>query len=340
MKLIRTEDAVGYVIPHDLTQIIPGEFKGARFKKGHVVRESDIPVLLSMGKEHIYILEIGEDMAHEDEGAAVLASISMSANMSSKAPGEGRIDIFAEEDGLLKVDAEKLAKVNSIGKLVIASRHGDTVVRKGDKIAGMRVIPLLIERLTLDRAREAGAGKPIFSVMPFVRKNCAIITTGSEVASGMVADAFTPVVTSKLAEFPSTIIGTRVIGDDHAAQTQAIHDYAAEGAQLIILTGGMSVDPDDRTPLAIRNSGARIVTYGAPVLPGAMMLVAYYSGGIPVLGLPGCVMYSKRTIFDILLPKFFADDPVTNEDIAKLGHGGLCLNCPACVFPNCGFASH
>ncbi|MCL2617519.1 MAG: molybdopterin-binding protein [Defluviitaleaceae bacterium] len=339
MRKIRTQDALGCIIPHDLTQIIPGEFKGARFKKGHVVREEDIPVLLSMGKEHLYILEIGEDMAHEDEGAGVLASLCASGNMTASAPSEGKIDLFAESDGLLKVDTAKLAALNSAGNIAIASRYSGTV-RKGDKIAGMRVIPLLIERAVLDKAVEIGAGKPVFGILPFTHKRCAIITTGNEVAAGRVKDSFTTAVMAKLAKFPSTVIGTSVVGDDPAKQTELIHHYAQKGAQIIILTGGMSVDPDDRTPLAIRNSGAEIVSYGAPVLPGSMMMVSYYNGGTPVLGLPGCVMYSKRTIFDILLPKFFADDPVTGGDIAGLGYGGLCLNCEVCAFPNCGFGSH
>ncbi|MCL2616961.1 MAG: molybdopterin-binding protein [Defluviitaleaceae bacterium] len=338
MRKIRTEEAVGHVIPHDLTQIIPGEFKGVRFKKGHVVREEDIPVLLSMGKEHLFILEAVPEMVHEDEGAAVLAEISISVGMAASAPSEGRIDLIADTDGLLKVDTRKLVAINSIGRMVMASRHGGSVVRKGDKIAGMRIIPLMIERDALATAREIGGVQPIFHILPFEFKRCAIITTGGEVASGRIQDAFTPVVEAKLAEFPSEIIGRSVLGDEYAEQTAAIRRYAEQGADMIILTGGMSVDPDDQTPLAIRNSGARIVAYGAPVLPGAMIMVAYYNN-IPVLGLPGCVMYSKRTIFDILLPRIFANEPITGEIVANLGHGGLCLNCGHCTFPNCGFAA-
>ena len=339
MKKVRTEDAVSHVISHDITQIIPGGFKGARFKKGHIVREEDIPVLLSLGKTHLYMFEPDEDMVHEDEGAGALASVCTSSGMSAKAIGEGRIDIFAETDGLLKVDAGKLAKINSLGQVAIASRHGDIAIRKGDKIAGMRVVPLLIKREILENVRKIGDDEPIFEIKPFEHKRCAVIATGSEISTGIIEDSFTPVVTAKLAEFPSTIIGTKVLGDDHKAQTDAIHDYVRQGAQMIVLTGGMSVDPDDNTPTAIRNSGADVVAYGAPVLPGSMIMLAYLSGDIPVLGLPGCVMYSARTIFDILLPGLFANSPFTNEFIAKLGYGGLCLKCETCSFPNCGFAA-
>ena len=337
MKLIRTEDAVGQVLCHDITQIIPGVTKDAVFRKGHVVTKEDIPVLLSVGKEHLYVWEKQEGMLHENEAAEILCAICKGQNMERTQANEGKIELIAACDGLLKVDSSRLKAVNSLGEMIIATRHGNFPVKKGDKLAGTRIIPLVIQEEKMEAAKKAAGEEPILDLKPFARKKAAILTTGSEVYHGRIQDQFTPVILEKLAEYDAEVIGCQILDDKHEQITQAILDFIAKGAELIICTGGMSVDPDDRTPLAIKNTGADVVSYGAPVLPGAMFMLAYYEGRIPIAGLPGCVMYAKRTIFDLVLPRLMADDRIHREDLQVLGQGGLCLSCPVCTFPNCGF---
>ena len=340
MKEIRTEDAVGHILCHDITQIIKDKKKGVLFKKGHIVREEDIPALLSVGKEHLFVWEKKEGILHENEGAGILYKICAGENMHGTDVSEGKIELIADCPGLLKIRRDALNDVNGLGEMMIASRHGDFPVKKGDKIAGTRIIPLVIEKEKMDRAVEAAGEEPIFSVLPFRQKKVGIVTTGSEVKKGLIKDTFTPVLREKLSEYPTEIIGQTLPGDDREQITSDILRFAEEGAGLIIASGGMSVDPDDRTPGAIKDTGAEIITYGAPVLPGAMLLIAYLNmngRNIPVLGLPGCVMYAKRTVFDLILPRVMADDPIRREEIASLGEGGLCLNCSVCTFPDCGF---
>lgn len=337
LKLMRTEDAVGQVLCHDITQIIRGVTKDAVFRKGHIITEEDIPVLLSVGKEHIYIWEKDETMLHENEAAQILYEMCADAHMHASEVKEGKIEVIADCDGLLKVENRKLKKVNSFGELMIASRHGNTRVAKGDKLAGTRIIPLVIEKEKMERAQEICADGPIFHLKPFNRKKVAILTTGNEVYHGRIEDTFTPVLLEKLREYDTEVIYHEVFDDNHEKITKGCKRALELGADMVLCTGGMSVDPDDKTPLAIKNTGAKIVSYGAPVLPGAMFLLAYYGENRPIVGLPGCVMYAKRTIFDLVLPRLMADDMVTAEELASLGEGGLCLNCPTCTFPNCGF---
>ena len=340
MKLIRTEDAVGSVLCHDITQIIPGVVKDAVFRKGHVVTEEDVPVLLSVGKEHLYVWEKQEGMLHENDAAEVLRQVCQGEYMNASEAKEGKIELTAQCDGLLKINREKLNEVNALGQIVLASRHGNFPVKKGDKIVGMRVVPLVIEEEKMNHVRELCGEEPIFTILPFHQMKVGIVTTGSEVYHGRIQDKFTPVLVEKLKEYGSEVIFHEIYDDDHEAITKGCLSAIEQGAEIVLCTGGMSVDPDDKTPLAIKNTGARIVSYGAPVLPGAMFLVSYYEykdKTIPIVGLPGCVMYAKRTIFDLVLPRVMADDKVTAEELAALGLGGLCLNCPVCTFPNCGF---
>lgn len=341
MKLIKTEEAVGAVLCHDMTQIIKGVTKDAVFRKGHIVQPEDIPVLLSIGKDHIYVWEADENMLHENDGARILCDLCHKpgdTSMLESEVKEGKIELKAAYDGLLKVDSAKMRYVNSFGQLMIASRHGNTPVKAGDKLAGTRIIPLVIEKAKMQTVQEHCGTEPILQLLPYKHKKAAIIATGNEVFYGRIKDTFTPVIESKLAEFDTEVIYKTVLGDDHEKVTETILYAINElGADLVLCTGGMSVDPDDKTPLAIKNTGADIVSYGAPVLPGAMFLLSYYQGNIPVVGLPGCVMYARRTIFDLVLPRLMADDKVTAEELADLGEGGLCLNCEVCTYPNCGF---
>ncbi len=337
MKLIDTRSAVGHVLCHDMTQIIPGVYKGARFRKGHIVTEEDIPVLLSMGKEHLYVWEKNPGMLHEDEAAERLRALCQNGHMHATEVKEGKIELLAGCDGLFQVDVDCLNALNGVDELMIATRHTNTAVRKGDKLAGMRVIPLVIQEERLREAEALAGERPILSLAPWKLRTCGLITTGGEVAQGLVQDAFTPVIEEKLSAYGITVTERCLPGDDRGAITAAALDYHARGVDLVLCTGGMSVDPDDRTPGAIRDTGAEIVSYGAPVLPGAMLLLGYFADGVPILGLPGCVMYSKATVFDLLLPRIAAGVRITRPELKALGHGGLCLGCPECHYPICPF---
>ncbi len=337
MKLMKTTEAVGQVLCHDITQIIPGVTKDAVFRKGHIITEEDIPVLLSVGKEHIYIWEKNENILHENEAAEILRDICMGEHMKPSEPKEGKIELTAEIDGLFLADTTRLKAVNSLGRMMIATRSSGVPVKKGDKLCGTRIIPLVIEKEAMAKAKEVAGDTPLLQLKPFRPRKYGVVTTGSEVFHGRITDKFTPVIEQKLTAYGCEMVAHEICDDDDKGITAAINKMLADGVEMVVCTGGMSVDPDDRTPLAIRNTGANIVSYGAPVLPGAMFLVSYMPDGRPVCGLPGCVMYAKRTIFDICLPYLLADEPITADYLAGLGNGGLCLNCPVCVWPNCGF---
>ena len=338
MKLIDTKDAVGHILCHDLTRIVPGEMKDAQFRKGHVVTEADIPMLLSMGKEHLYVWEVDENTLHENEAADRLAALCESAHMRRGDVKEGKIELFATEDGVFQVDVARLDALNALEDVMVATRHTNTAVKAGDKLCGTRVIPLVIDKRRLEEAEALVGKEPLLKLTPF-RKGlkAGIVTTGSEVFYGRIEDKFTPVVERKLAALGVTVAEKRLSDDQTANIVAAIDSVRKAGVDLVLCTGGMSVDPDDRTPGAIRESGANIVTYGAPVLPGAMFLLGYYDDGVPVMGLPGCVMYAKASIFDIVLPRIVAGIPITRSDLTRLGNGGLCLNCAVCTYPNCGY---
>ena len=340
MKMIETTSAVGHVLCHDITQIIKGVKKDALFRKGHIVVEEDISVLLSLGKDHLFVWEKQEGMVHENEAADILCKICINENMVPSSVKEGKIDIFADSSGLFQVDVERLNAINSLGDIMIAARHTNTPVKKGDKLAGTRVIPLVIEKDKMDKAAEVAGSTPLLKILPFRHKKAAVIITGNEVYYGRIQDAFGPVIEEKLSEYDVEIIQKSILDDDMQKISDAIVNSIRQGAEMVICTGGMSVDPDDTTPSAIKNTGAKIVTYGVPVLPGAMLLLAYHweaEKTVPIMGLPGCVMYSKRSIFDLVLPRVMAEEVLTMEKLAKLGHGGLCLQCEVCAYPNCGF---
>ena len=284
MESVKTTEALGLILCHDMTQIIKDEFKGRRFRKGHVIQKEDIPVLLSMGKEHVYIWKNDPGMVHENAGAEVLYRLCAGAYMSPSEVKEGKIEVIAERDGLLKVDSGRLKAFNALGELMIATRHGNFPVKKGDKLAGTRIIPLAIEQDKLNRAVALGGGKPILKLLPFKKKKAAVINTGSELYAGRIKDAFGPVIKDKLDEYGVDVMAQEILPDDEALVSEKISEFIEKGAEIVICTGGMSVDPDDITPSAIQKTGAEIVSYGAPVLPGAMFLLAY-QGEIPIMGL-------------------------------------------------------
>ena len=337
MQLVKTEDAVGMVLCHDITQIIKGVTKDAVFRKGHIIQPEDIPVLLSVGKDNIYVWENDDSMLHEDEAAEILRDMCMNDGMSASKPKEGKIELTAERDGLFLVDRERLRAVNSFGRMMIATRPGGVAVKAGDKLCGTRIIPLVIEKEAMAQAKAVAGDTPLLRLAEIKPKRFGLVTTGNEVYYGRIEDTFTPVIVEKMEQFGCEMAAHEVSNDDHEKITGIINKMLADGVDMVLCTGGMSVDPDDKTPLAIKNTGANIVSYGAPVLPGAMFLLAYTADGRPICGLPGCVMYAKRTIFDIVLPYLLADEPVTADMLAGLGNGGLCLNCKVCHFPNCGF---
>ena len=337
MKLIKTEEAVGHVLCHDLTQIIKDVTKDARFRKGHIVTEEDIPVLLSMGKEHLYIWENDENMYHENDAAQILCDVCINEFMSPTPVKEGKIELKAECDGLFVIDVDRLNEINDIDQVMIASRHTYTPVRRGDKLIGTRVIPLVIEKEKMEFVKEKAGNTPLCALYPYQMKKAGIVTTGNEVYYGRIEDKFTPVVVEKLQKYDIEVAYIVIVNDDMDKIKDAILALKEKGCELIVTTGGMSVDPDDKTPGAIKQTGANVISYGAPVLPGAMFCLAYFEDGTPILGLPGCVMYAKSTIFDLMLPRVAAKIPITRKDITVLGHGGLCLGCAECHYPACSF---
>ena len=336
MKQVNVQDAVGTVLAHDLTQIIPGEYKGPKFKKGHEITEDDIPVLLSMGKKHLFVLEKDDTDVHENEAAYRIASKAAGENISLSEPSEGKIELRAEVDGLLKIDRKRLYKLVAQDEIMFATIHDNVVVRKGQKLAGTRIIPLFVAEAVMQEAEALLAAGPIISITPLKNMKVGVVTTGSEVYSGLIEDAFGPVLVKKFGALGSTVVKQLFADDDDDMIADCIRQLIDEGMDIIGITGGMSVDPDDRTPSGIRKAGGDVVSYGAPVLPGAMFMLSYI-GDVPVVGLPGCVMYSRTSIFDLIVPRLLAGERVCKEDINKLAVGGLCLNCETCTYPVCGF---
>ena len=336
MKKVRIEDAIGCILSHDVTKIVPGEFKGRLFKKGHVIKKEDIPKLLDIGKEHIYVWEPKKGQLHENDAAIRIKDLVLGKGCYiSEEIKEGKIDFFANKQGVLKINKELLFKLNLLGEIIVSTMHDNTPVKVGEKIGATRVIPLIIDEKKILEAEKI-INEKIISVEEIKPKKAVLITTGNEVYKGRIKDAFLPVMKEKLEYYKSEIIKQVILPDNKEMITENILKAIEDGADMIICTGGMSVDPDDVTPSAIKDCNGEIVTYGAPVLPGAMFLLAYYKN-IPILGVPSCAMYSKRTIFDLVLPRILADEKLSFEDIARLGNGGMCLNCEICSFPHCSF---
>lgn len=337
MKTVPVHEAVGMVLCHDLTQIIPGQFKGRAFKRGHIVRYEDIPRLLNMGKEYLYVLDLSEGLIHEDEAAVRLARAAAGAGIDLSEPKEGKVGLIAKYDGLLKINVGVLTAINEIEEIIFATLHSNQYVTAGKTVGGTRVIPLTIDERKINAAEEiCRRNAPLAMLKPFKSYKAGIVITGSEVYRERITDKFSPVVNAKFAKFGSKVMPPILVPDSSTIIAQAVHTLLAEGAEIIAVTGGMSVDPDDVSPAGIREAGAEIVTYGAPTLPGAMFMLAYL-GNVPVIGLPGCVMYHSTTVFDLVLPRLLAGERLTKQDILNFAHGGLCVNCEVCRYPDCGF---
>lgn len=334
MRMIHVTEAVGTILSHDITKIVPGEFKGRAFKKGHIISPEDVGELLKIGKENIYIWELKDGEIHENDAAYRLANGACGENLRLTEPSEGKINLIAETTGLLKVDRELLYSLNSIDEIIFTTRHTNSLVGKGDVVAGTRVVPLVIKERKIIQAEELLQRADLITILPLRQYNVGLIITGSEVFHQRIIDGFGPVVSKKFEALGSNIIEQIFVPDDSTEISNAIQNLLAKGAEAIAVTGGMSVDPDDVTPLGIRQTGANLITYGLPVLPGSMFLLAYY-GEIPIMGLPGCVMHSKATAFDIILPRILAGEKLTKQNLLELAHGGLCLQCSECRYPVC-----
>ncbi|HAK60123.1 MAG TPA: molybdopterin-binding protein [Nitrospiraceae bacterium] len=364
-KAIPVEKAAGMVLAHDVTEIRSGEFKGSAFRKGHVVREEDIDHFRRLGKESLFVLSLGPDEAHEDEAALALADALRGPGVTIEGePREGKINLIAEHAGLLKINEKALLAMNMLGQVMCATRHTNTLVKKGRIVAGTRAIPLVIKWSIVDEAAEIGGrakreGSPMVEVKKLRKPRVGVVITGNEVYHGRIQDAFAPVIAKKIKAINGEIVGLHYAPDDEAMIEERLHELLHAGADLLITTGGMSVDPDDVTRFAIRNIGARDIVYGSAVLPGAMFLVAYLRNAecgirnsectsthsalhtlhseIPILGIPACGMYHAITIFDLILPRVLAGETIGRRELAELGHGGLCLNCRKCRYPVCPF---
>lgn len=337
MEIIPVEQAVGEILYHDITRIVPGEFKGRAFKKGHRISNDDVPRLKELGKDRVYILRLSEGYVHEDDAARRIARAICGPNVEWDEPDQGKVEIKATVDGLLKVDPVLLKQLNELPDVTIATLHTDQIVTGGKSVSGTRIIPLFTEEDTLLRLENiCRAAGPLVTVKPFRSLKVGMITTGSEIYYNRITDRFGPVVREKFEAFGSHVFRQIVVPDDIEMTARAIHSLIDEGAQMVVTTGGMSVDPDDLTPASIRASGAAVISYGAPTYPGAMFMLAELSG-VPIVGLPGCAMYHKATVVDLVVPKLLAGESVSRADIVAMGHGGLCAGCKDCRYPDCGF---
>jgi molybdopterin biosynthesis enzyme len=322
LKVIPVEEAVGLPLAHDITEIIPGKHKGPAFRRGHIVQAGDISKLLDVGKRHLYVMELDKDEVHEEDAARRLAKAAAGAHLLLTDPSEGRVNLVAEMSGLLKIDADLLYKFNSLGDLMMATLPSNRHVKKGEVVAGTRTIPVVVKEKLIQKAEALCKAHPIVEILSTPPRRVHLIVTGSEVYSGRIQDGFEPVVRKKLGEMGSELADKKLATDDPEQIATLIQDARNAGAELILVSGGMSVDPDDKTPEGIRRSGARIESHGFPVLPGSMFLMAYLEN-TPVLGLSGCVLHDAFSAFDILLPRLLAGEKIARAEIMAMGHGGL-----------------
>jgi molybdenum cofactor synthesis domain-containing protein len=322
LKVIPVEEAVGLPLAHDITEIIPGKHKGPAFRRGHIIRQQDVSKLLDVGKANIYVMELEKDELHEEDAARRLAKAAAGTNLTLTDPSEGRINLLAGISGLLKVDVDLLYRFNSLGDLMLATLPGDRFVREGTVVAGTRTIPVLVKESLIQQAEALCKDRPIVRLLPMPARHVRLVVTGSEVFTGRIKDGFGPIVSKKVGEMGSSVDSVELSPDDPDVIANHIKNAKQAGADVILVSGGMSVDPDDKTPEGIRRSGAKVETHGFPVLPGSMFLMAYL-GETPVMGLSGCVLHDPFTAFDALLPRLIAGEKITRADIMAMGHGGL-----------------
>lgn len=338
MKKIKVEDAIGMTLCHDVTAMFDG-FKGAAFKRGHIICKEDIPKLLDYGKRSVYVWEDTAGEIHEDDAARRMAAIANVYGTYYTEPSEGKVLLIAQERGMFRVDTQLLKEINSIGDITVASISDHYPVEKGDRLASMRIVPLVTQESQIIEVETLCRGKKLFDLRPYQHKNIGIIITGSEVYHGRIQDKFEAVIRKKMESYPSDIVGVSICDDDLGMILNAAKTHLENRADFLIFTGGMSVDPDDTTPLAIQALGAQIISHGVPSQPGNMTLVAYLND-IPILGVPGAAISLPTTIFDVVLPQIFAGDKFTKDELVNLGDGGLCHMCNTCHWPNCTFGKY
>ncbi len=338
IKTIKLKDAVGTKLAHDITEIRPGEFKGAAFHKGHIVCDEDLCRLQKLGKNHLYLIDLEADEIHENEAATIMAKALAGKGVGWKnEPSEGKIGLKAERDGLLTVDTAALAAFNMIEEVMCATLHNHTMVKAGELVAATRAIPLVMKRAPIERAAAiAGQNGGVVSIRPLRKEKAGLIITGNEVYHGLIEDRFAPILTRKLTGLGCEVDRISFAPDDTEIICQEIRAQIEQGCDLILLSGGMSVDPDDVTRNGIRLSGADEMHYGAAALPGAMFLVAYI-GKVPLIGVPACGLHHQVTILDLVLPRILSGEKIGKKELAFLGHGGLCQECPECTYPHCAF---
>lgn len=337
-KIIPVEEAVGMVLPHDITEIVKDQKKGVAFRKGHIIRPEDIDHLKRLGKENIFVLSLESSEIHENEAAARLAAAFAGRGVEyADNPEEGKIALKAGIEGLLRINKEALFRINMLGEVMCSTLHDNTPVKKGETVAATRLIPLIAERRLIVEVEDiASSGSRIVEVLPLQRVKIGLVITGNEVFHGRIKDRFEEILRAKALLLGSHILLVRFAPDDKTVIAEEIDYCLAQGADLIVTSGGMSVDPDDVTREAILLAGATDVVYGTPVLPGAMFLCGKI-GTHPVLGLPACGMYHKITVFDLILPRILTGQEIGRKELAELGHGGLCRNCKTCSYPVCNF---
>ncbi len=336
MRKVRVQETIGMVLGYDVTRIVPGSFKGAIFKKGHIIREEDIPVLLDTGNNYIYVLEMEEGEIHEDEAGMRLAQAIAGRGIAFTDPEEGKVSLRARWKGVLSIDIPSLEWINSVGDIVVSTLHNHTSCQEGMMVAATRVIPLTIAVEKIEAVEERCKDHTMIDIHPYKLKRVGVVVTGNEVYHGRIKDSFDEMVGEKIREHGATVIEKLLAPDDPDQIARSLMQLKNKGAEVLLTTGGLSIDPGDVTRRGIQEAGADVISYGAPVLPGAMFLYALLDG-IPLLGLPACVFYAKTTIFDLIFPRILAGETVTREDIIKMGHGGLCMGCEACRFPICPF---
>ncbi len=338
LKKIRVEDAVGQRLSHDITEIRPGEFKDAAFRKGHTVCDEDICHLQKLGKNHLYLIDLEKDEIHENQAASILANGLAGEGITwVDNPKEGKICLYAEHDGLLVINKANLAAFNMVDEVMCASLHSYTLVKKGQQVAATRAIPLVMKRNPVERAAAIAAQEGgTVSVHVLKDAKVGVIITGNEVFNGLVDDKFAPILKKKITDLRSHITRIELVPDNTELIQQAIETHIQNNCDLILLSGGMSVDPDDVTRKGIRNAGATEMHYGAAALPGAMFMVAYINN-IPLLGVPACGLHHKVTVLDLILPRILIGERIGKKELAFIGHGGLCMDCPECTHPHCPF---
>ena len=338
MKKIEVQQAIGETLCHDITAMRDG-FKGAAFKRGHVITEADVPLLLDLGKRHVFVWEENAGEIHEEDAALRMAAMAPVSGAHYTAPSEGKVVLIADQPGMFRVNTALLEKINSIGDITITTLPDHYPVQPGERLASMRIIPLVTRETQIIEAEKLCAGEKLLDLRPYRQRKAGVIITGSELYTGRIQDKFQPVVRAKLQNYPAEILGATICDDDLSMICRTARDYLDKGADFLIFSGGMSVDPDDLTPTAIRTLGAEIVSYGVPAQPGNMTLLAYL-GNIPVLGVPGAAISLPTTLFDVMLPQIFAGDRFTKADLVRMGDGGLCHMCKACHYPNCTFGRY